>query len=90
MSEDSKSLVQSKARGDKKIHLVLHLIDGSEITEINARAINAISQYCAVVPVLSKGDMIDSQSIRFTKDLISKRAESAGLPWLNIPDVKHA
>lgn len=87
LSQGPKAQSQSKLKSDKKIHLILHLIDGSEITVQNARIINEFSQFCAIIPVLSKGDTIEPQSVKYTKDIILMKADTYGMIWYKIVQV---
>lgn len=83
------SKTEMSNKGDQKIHLILHLVDGtgSDFTRENVAAINHFSSYCAVLPVISKADLLQEKSPPVVKELILKAAINAGLKWFDLKEV---
>ena len=73
---------------DRKIHLILLLTDGKEISTHLAEKLNNLAQYAAIIPVISKADTYESNEIRRAKEIFSRCSRVAGVEWFDARTVE--
>ena len=87
LSNESKNGLSKSPKVENKVHVVFHLVDGSDFSTHNVAAINSLSEFCSIIPVLSKGDLLEFESPRLGKELVLKAALTSGIKWIDFREV---
>lgn len=87
MGESGGTTIKGRDIEEGKIHIIFHLIDEKDLTEDNAAAINALSEFCPVIPLLSKADLIEPDDIQRLKENIRRNGRTLGFKWYDLKEV---
>lgn len=87
LSQESKTLLYGRDSPDRKIHLILLLTDGKEISAHLAEKLNSLAQYAAIIPVISKADTYEVTEIKRAKEVFIRCSRVAGVEWFDAKSV---
>lgn len=72
---------------DRKIHLILLLSDGKEVNSHLAEKLNCLTQFAAIIPVISKADTFGVNEIKRAKEVFTRSARVTGVEWFDAKSV---
>lgn len=90
LSSNSKTLSgKNLALSEKRVHVIFVLLDGSEIGKIQAEYLKKLSRLAPIIPVLSKGDLLDPTGVKLVKETTMRTARSCGVEFYDIKEVHY-
>lgn len=69
------------------MHLIFLLLDGSEMTKLHSEYIKKLSKFAPIIPILSKGDLLDPAGVNITKDILMRTARNEAIQFFDVKEV---